>query len=89
MPVLTEVGVDTESWKVGIDQRVLKGLWIIFSSWLRNEGRTRGLGVATEMGSSVGPVDGVGNSLIRSAAGSSGPVCTVSIRAGCEVVSTP
>ena len=41
------------------------------------------------MGSGVGPEGGVGNSLIRSAVGSSGPVCTVSIQAGCGVVSTP
>ena len=33
------------------------------------------------MGSGVGPDGGVGNSLIRSAIGSSGPVCMVSIRA--------
>ena len=40
------------------------------------------LGVATEMGLGVGPEGGVGNSLIRSAVGSSGPICIVSIRAG-------
>ena len=34
------------------------------------------------MGSSVGPEGGVGNSLIHSAVGSSGPVYIVSIRAG-------
>ena len=38
--------------------------------------------MATEMGSGVGPEESVGNSLICSAAGSSGPVCTVSIRVG-------
>ena len=41
-----------------------------------------GLGVATKMGSGEGPEGGVGNSLIRSAVGSSGPVCIVLIRAG-------
>ena len=30
--VLTGVGVDTESWKVGIGPGVLKGVWVIFSS---------------------------------------------------------
>ena len=38
--------------------------------------------MATEMGSGVGPEGGVDNSLIRSAVGSSGLVCIVSIRAG-------
>ena len=38
--------------------------------------------MATAMGSGVGPEGGVCNSHIRSAAGSSGSVCTVSIRAG-------
>ena len=89
VPVLTGVGVDTGSRKVGIGSGVLKGLWVIFSKWLRKEGRTRGLGMATEMASGVGPEGGVGNSLIRSAAGSSGPVCTVSIRAGCAGVFAP
>ena len=46
------------------------------------EGRTRGRGVATAMGSGVGPEGGVGNSRIGSAVGSFGPVCTASIRAG-------
>ena len=89
VPVLTRVGVDTRSRKAGIGPGVLKGLWVIFSNWLRKDGRTRGLGVATKMGSGVGPKGSVGNSLIHSAAGSSGPVCTVSIRAGCAVVSAP
>ena len=52
------------------------------SSCLRKEGRTKDTGVAKEMGSGVGPGGGVGNSLIRSAICSSGPVCTTSIRAG-------
>ena len=66
VPVLTRVGVDTRSRKAGIGPGVLKGLWAIFSNWLRKEGRTRGLGVAIEMGSGVGPEGGVGNSPIRS-----------------------
>ena len=49
---------------------------------MRNEGRTKDTGVAKEMGSGVGPEGGVGNSCIRSAIFSSGPVCTMSIRAG-------
>ena len=51
------------------------------SSYLRNEGRTKDMGVAKEMGSGVGPEGGVGNYRIRSAICSSGPVCTTSIRA--------
>ena len=76
-PVLAGVGDDTGSWKVGIGPRVLKGLLVILSSWLRKEGRTRGLGVTTEMGLGVGPEAGVGSSLICSATGSFGPVCIV------------
>ena len=82
VPVLMGVGVDTGSRKAGIGPGVLKGVWVIFSNWLRKEGRTRGLGVATVMGSGVGLEGGVGNSRIRSAAGSSAPVYAVSIRAG-------
>ena len=52
------------------------------SSCLRKEGRNKDIGVAKEMGSKVGPGGGVGNSLIRSAICSSGPICTTSIRAG-------
>ena len=52
------------------------------SSCLRKEGRNKDIGVAKEMGSGVGPEGGVGNSLIRSATCSSGPVYTTSIRAG-------
>ena len=52
------------------------------SSCLRKEGRTKDLGVAKEMGFGVGPEGGIGNSLIRSAIGSSSPVYTVSIRVG-------
>ena len=54
---------------------------MIVSNWLRKEGRTKDLGVAKEIGSGVGREGGVGNSLIRSVVGSSGPVCIVSIRA--------
>ena len=89
VPVLKGVGVDTKSRKARIDPEVLKGLWAIFYNWLRKEGRTRGFGVATEMGSGVGPEGDVGNSLIRSAVGSSGPVYTVSIQAGGEIGSAP
>ena len=52
------------------------------SNCLRKEGHNKDIGVAKEMGSGVGPEGGVGNSLIRSASCSSGPVCTTSIRAG-------
>ena len=52
------------------------------SSYLRKEGRNKDIGVAKEMGSGVGPGGGDGNSLIRFAICSSGPVCTTSIRAG-------
>ena len=77
--MLTVVGVDIGSRKAGIGSGVLKELCAIFSNWLRKEGRTRGLGVATKMGSSVGPEGDVDNSLIRSAAGSSCPIWAVSI----------
>ena len=82
VPVLTGVGVDTGSRNIGPGPGVLKGVLVIVSNWLRKEGRNKGLGVATEMGSEEGPEGGVGNSLIRSAVGSFGPVCIVSIRAG-------
>ena len=52
------------------------------SSYLRKEGRNKDIGVAKEMGSGVGPEGGIGNSLIRSASCSSGPVYTTSIWAG-------
>ena len=55
---------------------------MMVSICLRKEGRTKDTGVAKEMDSGVGPEGGVGNSCIRSAIGSSGPVCTTSIRAG-------
>ena len=45
--------------------------------------------MTTEMGSGVGPEGGVGSSLIRSATGSSGHVCIMSIWTGCGVVFTP
>ena len=79
VPMLTGVGVDTGSRNTGPSPGVLKGVLVIVSNWLRKEGRTKDLGVATEMGSGVGPEGGVGNSLIRSTVGSSGPVCIVSI----------
>ena len=52
------------------------------SCCFRKEGRTKDPGVAKEMGSGVGPEGGIGNSLIRSATCSSGPVYTTSIWAG-------
>ena len=64
---------------MGPGPRVLKEVFVMISSCLRKEGRTKDLGVGKEMGSGVGPEGGVGNSLIRSAIGSSGHVCTVSI----------
>ena len=81
VPTLMGVGDDTGSRNMGPGPRVLKGVLVIVSNCLRKEGRTKDPGVAKEMGSGVGPEGGVGNSLIRSAIGSSGPVCTVSIRA--------
>ena len=81
VPTLAGVGEDTGSWKLGPCPRVLKGVFMMVSSCLRKEGRTQGPGVAKEMGSGVGPEGGVGNFRIRSAIGSSGPVCTTSIRA--------
>ena len=86
--VLAGVGVETGSLMVGIVPEVLKGLWIILSSSLMKEGRTRGLGVTNVIGSGVELLGGVGSFLIRSATGSSNPVCIVSIRADCGVAST-
>ena len=79
--VLKGVGVDTGSRNMGPGPGVLKGIFVMVSSCLRKEGRTKDPGVAKEMGSGVGPEGGVGDSLIRSTIGSSDPVCTVSIRA--------
>ena len=81
VPMLTAVGDDTGSRNMGPSPGVLKGVFVIISSCLRKEGRTKEVGVAKEMGSGVGPEGGIGNSLIRSAIGSSGPICIVSIRA--------
>ena len=81
VPMLTAIGDDTGSRNMGPGPRVLKGVFVIVSSCLRKEGHTKEVGVAKEMGSGVGPDGGVGNSLIRSAIGSSGPVCIVSIQA--------
>ena len=80
--MLTGVGVDTGSWNIGPGPGVLKGVLLIVSNWLRKEGCNKGLGVETEMGSGEGLEGGVGNSLIRSAVGSFGLVCIVSIWAG-------
>ena len=80
--VLKGVGVDTGSRNMGPGPRVLKEVFVMVSSCLKKEGRTKDPGVAKEIGSGVGPEGGVGNSLICSAIGSFGPVCMVSIRAG-------
>ena len=66
---------------MALGPEVLKEVLVIVSSSLRKERRTKDPGVVKEMGSGVGPEGGVGNSLIRSAIGSFGPVCNVSIRA--------
>ena len=78
----TVVGEDIRSRKLGPCSGTLKGVFTMVSRYLRKEGRTKDTGVAKEMGSGVGPGGGVGNSLIRSAICSSGPICTTSIRAG-------
>ena len=88
VPTLTGVGDDTRSRNMGPSSGVLKGVFVIVSSCLRKEGHTKEAGVAKEMGSRVGPDGGVGNSLIRSAIDSSGPVCMVSIRAGGAGITT-
>ena len=82
VPTLAGVGEDTGSRKLGSCPGVLKEVFTMVSSCLRNEGRTKDTGVAKEMGSGVGPGGGVGNFLIHSVIGSSSPVCTTSIRAG-------
>ena len=79
--MLTEVGVDAGSRNTGPGPGVLKEVLVMVSNWLRKEGRTKDLGIAIEMGSGVGHERGVGSSLIRSVAGSSSPVCIVSIQA--------
>ena len=86
--VLSGVGVKTESLTVGTVPGILKGLRVIFSSSLMKEGRSRGLGVTNVIGSGVEPAGGMGNSFIRSAVGSSGPIYIVSIRTSCGGVST-
>ena len=80
--ILTGVGEDIGSRKLGPCSGTLKEVFTMVSSCLRKEGRTKDIGLAKEMGSGVGPGGGVGNSLIRSAICFSGPVCTTSIRAG-------
>ena len=77
--MLMAVGDDTGSRNMDPGPGVLKGVFVIVSSCLRKEGHTKEVGVAKEMGSGVGPEGGVGNSLIRSAIGSSDPICIVSI----------
>ena len=82
VPTLAGVGEDTGSRKLGPYPGVLKGVFTMVSSCSRKEERTKETGVDKKMGSGVGPEGGVGNSRIRSAICSSGPVCTTSIRAG-------
>ena len=82
VPTLTGVGKDIGSRKLGPCSGTLKGVFTMVSNCLRKEGHTKDTGVAKEMGLGVGPGGGVGNSLIRSANCSSGPVYTTSIRAG-------
>ena len=82
VPTLTSVGEDIGSRKLGPYSGTLRGVFTMVSSCLRKEGRIKDTRVDKEMGSGVGPGVGVGNSLIRSAICSSGPVCTTSIRAG-------
>ena len=79
--VLAGVGIKTGSLPLGIVPGVLKGLLVILSSSLMKEGQSRGLGVKNETSSGVEPSDGVGSSFIRSAVGSSSPICTTSIQA--------
>ena len=81
VPVLKDIGDDTGSRNMGPGPGVLKGVFVMVSNCLRKEGRTKDPGVAKEMGLGVRPDGGMGNSLIRSAIGSSGPVCMVSIQA--------
>ena len=80
VPTLTGVGKDIGSRKLGPCSGTLKGVFTMVSNCLRKEVRTKDTRVAKEMGSRVGPGGGVGNSLIRFAICSSGPVCTASIR---------
>ena len=82
VPILKAAGDETESRKLGPYSGTLKGVFTTVSNCFRKEGRTQGPGVPKEMGFGVGPEGGVGNSLIRSAICSSGPVCTTSVRAG-------
>ena len=79
VPALAGVGEDAGSRKLGPCPGVLKGVFMMVSICLRKEGRTKDTGVAKEMDLGVGPEGGVGNSRIRSAIGSSGPVCTTFI----------
>ena len=88
VPTLKGVSDDTGSRNMDPGPGVLKGVFVIVSSCLRKEGRTKEAGVAKEMGLGVGPDGGVGNSLIYSAISSSGPVCMVSIRAVAANVTT-
>ena len=88
-PVLSGVGIRIGSLPLETVPSVLKGLldWygvVILSSLLMKVGRCvcRSLGMKNVIDSGVEPSGGVGSSRIRSAVGSSGLVCTMSIRAG-------
>ena len=87
-PVYPRIGVDTKSRMVRIGLGVLKRLRVNLSSLLMNKRGTKGLGVTNERCSRVGPTGGMDSSLIHSVVGSSSPICIMSIRAGCGVVST-
>ena len=82
VPILKAVGDETGIRKLGPCSGTLKGVFTTVSNCFKKEGRIQGPGVPKELGSGVRPEGGVGNSLIRSAICSSGPVCTTSIRAG-------
>ena len=82
VPILKAVGDETGIRKLSPCSGTLKGIFTTVSNCFRKEGRTQGPGVPKEMGSGVKPEGGLGNSLIRSAICSFGPVCTTSIRAG-------
>ena len=89
-PVLSDVGVRSGNLPLRMVPSVLKGLlnWcrvITLSNSPMKVGRgvCRGRGVVMEVGSGVETSNGVGKSRIRSTGGSSGPVYTTSIQAGC------
>ena len=58
--ILTAVGDETGSRKLGPCSRTLKGVFTTVSNCFRKEGRIRGPSVPKEMGFGVGPEGGVG-----------------------------